>query len=155
MDYPGNRASRYRGPVGMATTKEQRAIYSKRHYAKARDKRIASASRWNKANRERKRDTTNKYGRRLRDLYFAHYGDKCACCDEHRKEFLTIEHSNGNGQEHRKAVGRGYGVILDLIERGWPTDEGFATLCWNCNIARRYGKSCPHEIERGAKSIHR
>jgi len=86
---------------------------------------------------------------KIRDNILVHYGDKCACCGEHRREFLTIDHINNDGHRERKKLDcRGYsgGFYHSIIKRGFP--DHYQILCWNCNCAKgRYGQ-CPHEKER-------
>jgi len=83
-------------------------------------------------------------GKRNRAEMVEAYGGRCSCprCPETNPAFLTLEHLNGDGAAHRKAVGRGH-AIADLRRRGWPKD-GYTLLCWNCNCATRGGKICPH-----------
>ena len=72
------------------------------------------------------------------------YGGCCACCRETRLPFLTVEHKNGDGAEHRRRT-RGHGGIatyLDLKRMGFPQGP-YEVLCFNCNHARYYG-GCPH-----------
>jgi hypothetical protein len=80
----------------------------------------------------------------LREQLIKAYGGKCACprCPETNQAFLTLEHVNGDGAEHRRTVGRGH-AVADLRRRGWPQD-GYTLLCWNCNLATRFGRTCPH-----------
>lgn len=75
------------------------------------------------------------------------YGSSCACCGEHRKEFLSIEHIGGGGKAHRRIVGAG-GVHMyrDLKRRGWPKDK-YELLCMNCNFSQNFNKTCPHMYE--------
>jgi hypothetical protein len=82
--------------------------------------------------------------RRLRALVFTHYGMACACCGESTSEFLTIDHVNNDGAEHRRAVRNGKGSLHNwLVANKFP--DGFQTLCYNCNCAKyRYGL-CPHQ----------
>uniref|UniRef100_A0A6M3JU55 HNH endonuclease n=1 Tax=viral metagenome TaxID=1070528 RepID=A0A6M3JU55_9ZZZZ len=72
------------------------------------------------------------------------YGGKCSCCGENIKEFLTIDHVNGNGKEHRNTIGRGYKLYKWLEKNNYPKD-GFRLLCYNCNCARGQFGQCPHE----------
>lgn len=95
------------------------------------------------ANIRRKRDREKA----LRAEMIAAYGGKCECCGETTPEFLTIEHRNRDGAEHRAVVGNGAGIYRDLKKRGWPKDE-YGLLCWNCNCATRFGQKCPHTINR-------
>lgn len=85
---------------------------------------------------------------RLRLEVIKVYGGKCACCGDSHWEFLEIDHKNGGGNAHRRALGvnGGYQFYLWLRKQGFPSDE-FQLLCSNCNQAkRRYGR-CPHENE--------
>jgi hypothetical protein len=79
----------------------------------------------------------------------AAYGSVCACCGESRLPFLTIDHINGNGNEHRKELnGRGCGEIIYrwLIKNDYP--KGYRVLCMNCNFAIGHFGFCPHEEDR-------
>lgn len=76
-------------------------------------------------------------------MIFAHYGDKCACCNEIERKFLTIDHVNSDGAEHRKEVGTAE-IARWLVRNDFP--EGFQILCYNCNLGRaRNGGVCPHK----------
>lgn len=84
------------------------------------------------------------------------YGGKCACCGEGRLEFLTIDHPNNDGAEHRrpkakmregiKRTGAGVHIYRYLRKNGFPKE--FRLLCWNCNCSRGFSGYCPHERER-------
>ena len=78
----------------------------------------------------------------------AAYGGACTCCGEARQRFLTLEHVNHDGAEHRKAKGHA-ALLLDLKALGWPKDR-FTILCMNCNWAERNGEPCPHKTEAEA-----
>lgn len=60
-------------------------------------------------------------------------------------EFLTIDHIDGNGAEHRRTLKRG-GITFYrwLINNGFPS--GFQTLCYNCNCAKGQYGTCPHQL---------
>jgi hypothetical protein len=80
----------------------------------------------------------------------AAYGSKCACtlCPDrglHHHLFLTIDHIDGGGAEHRRKLPGSSGIYRWLKKKHYP--EGFRILCWNCNAARHLnGGICPHEI---------
>lgn len=82
--------------------------------------------------------------RRFRTEVMAHYGGKCACCGETAIEFLTIDHIAGNGNRHRKEIGRqgGWRFYQWLQENGYPA--GFRVLCFNCNCSIGHWGYCPH-----------
>lgn len=96
--------------------------------------------------------TRQKYYKLKRDetynIIFKRYGEFCTCCGETDREFLTIDHIDGNGNKHRKEVKRagGVGFYQKLVQLGLP--EGFRTRCFNCNIAAYHnGGVCPHQVE--------
>jgi len=69
---------------------------------------------------------------------------QCLCCSESILEFLTIDHVNNDGAEHRRQVKKeGTGLIQWLIKNDFP--EGFQILCYNCNCAKRLNGICPHQ----------
>lgn len=75
-----------------------------------------------------------------------HYGGKCACCGESRREFLALDHIGGGGNKHRKSLKtNGGGTFYAYLHaRGYP--HGYRVLCHNCNQARGSYGYCPHEI---------
>jgi hypothetical protein len=81
----------------------------------------------------------------LKQEMIAAYGGKCSCCGESRFEFLTLDHVNGGGKSHRSRVGGGGAhLYADLKRRGWPQGE-YQLLCFNCNTAKFYYGTCPHQ----------
>ncbi len=83
------------------------------------------------------------YRARLRRDVLDHYGRKCACCDEATEVFLTIDHIDGTGWEHRKTVSVAM-FYKWLRKMGFP--PGFQTLCRNCNWAKHVLGECPHHV---------
>lgn len=80
---------------------------------------------------------------------FAHYGMACACpgCGVTERTFLTIDHMDNDGAEHRRSKGaRGYDLYNWLARNGYP--ERFQTLCRNCNWGKHVGDGVcrPHAI---------
>ena len=88
--------------------------------------------------------------RRLKLEAFAAYtspecatGPECACCGEDTVDFLTIDHINGGGNEHRRQM-NGTNPYRWLKKHGYP--PGYQVLCFNCNCGRRInGGICPHK----------
>lgn len=72
---------------------------------------------------------------------FNHYGWKCICCGEIEVAFLTIDHINNDGAEHRRKVGPH--LYEWLVRNNFP--ESFQTLCRNCNWAKHTLGVCPHK----------
>lgn len=108
------------------------------------------------AERQReKQEDVNRYHReyrlKLRTEVLLHYGGICVCCDEDDIRFLTLDHVNNDGAEHRTLLGNRtsndvvYRWIAKQIRSG-KTPEGFQVLCWNCNCGRAMnGGVCPHK----------
>jgi predicted RNA-binding Zn-ribbon protein involved in translation (DUF1610 family) len=86
-----------------------------------------------------------------------HYGGKCACCGEHRLEFLTIDHVNNDGGKHRReqAHSLGTGLYKLLLRKNFDLGYELQVLCWNCNEAKNYYGICPHEVERNSNLLNR
>jgi len=106
-----------------------------------RDEFRAKHSEWRDANREHVRQYHKRKRDELRDEVLDAYGGKCACCGEVERDFLTIDHINGGGTAHRKAI---HGKVYNQLRRdGFPL--GYRVLCWNCNWAHRLYGSCPHQ----------
>lgn len=83
---------------------------------------------------------------RLKAEVYSHYGDKCVCCGEATPKFLSIDHVNGGGYQHRQAIGGGLALLYDIRKRGYPSE--FQILCFNCNQGRQLnGGICPHKEE--------
>jgi len=79
------------------------------------------------------RSTTRS--RRTRAEMIDAYGGKCVLCGETNHEFLTIDHVNGGGVQHRKNLGnrgRGTAFYFILKRQGWPQSE-YRLLCYKCN----------------------
>lgn len=84
-----------------------------------------------------------------RELVFAHYGDKCACCGEDNPFFLTIDHINNDGHKKRKTSRLQW---HRAIKDGFPSD--LQILCFNCNLGKsRNNGVCPHVRTRANSQV--
>jgi hypothetical protein len=84
----------------------------------------------------------------------AYGGPRCACCGTEHMEFLTIDHADGKGSEHRAKLLQESGWAKNrssmcgshfyqwLQRQGYPT--GFRVLCFNCNFSLGHFGYCPH-----------
>ena len=89
---------------------------------------------------KRKAEAVEKYAKRAAAV-FDHYGHMCKCCGETIRQFLTIDHINNDGAEHRKSITSD--LYTWLIKNNFP--DTFQTLCHNCNTGKhRNGGVCPH-----------
>jgi hypothetical protein len=91
----------------------------------------------------------------LKHRIIDHYGGKCVCCGESEILFLTVDHIQGGGKQHRKTIANGglvngEGFYRWLRNHNFP--EGFQILCWNCNCAKGIHGECPHVSVKSGKS---
>lgn len=81
----------------------------------------------------------------------------CACCGESLIGFLTLDHINGDGAQHRKALGihgGGYSFYGYIEKENYPS--GYRVLCFNCNCSLGFMGYCPHTApERAAETLDR
>lgn len=93
------------------------------------------------------REKVARYRRSLKSQVMDAYGNRCACCGETQPLFLTVDHVENDGAEHRAGLGHGQGgdrIYKWLIREGFPS--GFQILCWNCNVGKHLnGGVCPHQ----------
>lgn len=92
-------------------------------------------------------DFIRKRNKETRRKVLDHYGNKCACCGEKEPDFLTIDHINGDGWEHRRREpSAAKGMYQWLLSHKYP--DGFQLLCYNCNCAKGHYGVCPHQREK-------
>jgi hypothetical protein len=132
-----------------------------RNYASAnRDK--LNADKRSDYHRKVKEDPVWKESERLRQLEFYHrlrrevfeaYGGmKCACCGETEETFLTLDHINNDGAEHRRSLSKTgrkvtSGVWHWIKRNNFP--PGFQVLCMNCNFSKfRNNGVCAHKLSQ-------
>ena len=131
-----------------------------------RRKRCKETSDYNKANREKHRETVKRWREKnpekrealtvkhrvhqiaIRKETLSHYSggqNKCACCGESTIEFLAIDHIHGGGGKHRKESKlTGSNRLANWLKKNnYPS--GFRVLCHNCNQAKRQLPKCPHQ----------
>jgi 5-methylcytosine-specific restriction endonuclease McrA len=65
------------------------------------------------------------------------YGGKCVLCRESRPIFLTLDHVNNDGAQHRQELG---GKCIGSYIYTWAAKNGYPDrlqlLCYNCNMAK-------------------
>lgn len=134
--------------------RERLLEYSRQHRAQNQEQYRERQRQWYEANKEqilerqrrRMRENREQYREGHRQWYeglkaavFAHYGECCACCGT--TECLSIDHVNGDGNEHRiELSGRSTTLYVWLRDNGFPS--GFQTLCRPCNGSKRTGDCC-------------
>lgn len=123
--------------------RETNNAYSREYYQTHKVSVTESKKKYNASHRESINKRHREYKAKKKLIVFEAYGNKCACCGENQKEFLTIDHVNGGGHVHRERVGTN--VYLDIIREGFPTT--YQLLCFNCNCAKGIYGACPHNIK--------
>lgn len=98
------------------------------------------------SNKEEHTEKCRERTQKLRREMIEAYGGICSCCGENRFEFLTLEHKNCDGADHRRNKGL-YTIVRELKLAGWP-QENYTILCWNCNSSKYMYGVCPHDLER-------
>lgn len=106
---------------------------------------------WRENNLEKAAAIARKHYQDLRDQAFMAYGGyRCSCCGETERLFLSIDHINNDGAEHRRSIKKGNGKRAGLTMYAWLVRNGlppgFQVLCMNCNMGKhRNGGVCPHK----------
>jgi len=119
--------------------------YSKKYYKTHKEQHHQRMKKW----REEHKKEVKEYQKKSRMQVLIHYSGnppKCACCGEDHLEFLSIDHINNDGAEHRKTVDSGTQICRWLIKYNYPS--GFQILCHNCNMSKGFYGICPHETAR-------
>jgi hypothetical protein len=107
----------------------------------------------NKDYRDKLKEQGKNNRRALRMEVMSHYsGGKpfCECCKETEYEFLSVDHIDGGGAEHRKQGLTSKAFYRWLKANGLP--EGYRVLCMNCNFAIGVHGSCPHQRKEAANA---
>lgn len=91
--------------------------------------------------------TLNRYAV-IKDEVFINYGGYiCACCGELERAFLSIDHINNDGAQHRKNMSSGSNTYRWLRDNNFP--NGFQVLCMNCQWGKKNCNGvCPHQTKR-------
>ena len=92
--------------------------------------------------REKRLAVQKRFRNKRKQELFDAYGNKCACCGDTHKEFLTIDHIHGGGKKHREAVG--FNLVPVIRKEGYPKDK-YRLLCYNCNFSIGFHGYCPHQ----------
>jgi hypothetical protein len=110
---------------------------------------------WRRENKDKHRAGQIRSYNKIRLEVFNHYGGAvCCCCGEKEIKFLHLDHINGDGYLYRKEWSKkgimgGTQLYYWLKQNNYPQDIKLQVLCANCNLGKRSGKYCPHELNRG------
>lgn len=133
------------GRLWVQSHPEKFAEYQKKYRIENREKLSVYGKEYNKRRKEHYRELRRGIKKAALDAY----GGVCACCGEKQIEFLTIDHINDDGAEHRKSIwgkdsrsAGGNRFYYWLRRNKYPS--GFQVLCFNCNFAKFHFDVCPH-----------
>lgn len=115
--------------------KEYHKVYAKTH----RDKMSGYAKKGYRKHKDNKREYQRELRTKYKNRFLDMYGDCCSCCGESIKDFLTIEHKQGQQKATRRT---GLVAYRDSIKEYRP--DLYDVLCWNCNCAKGHLGYCPH-----------
>jgi hypothetical protein len=116
------------------------------YYEKHKEEISKKNNEWAKSHKEQRKITCQRNRQKIRLEVLSHYSNgamKCVCCGEAEIKFLSIDHINGGGNQHRKQTVRGTDFYLWLRRNNFP--DGYQVLCHNCNLAKGFYGSCPHK----------
>jgi len=133
--------------------RERSRLYSRIYYRANREKCIELTRRSQERNRDHYLRTRREYEAkkiaRVIPLVLGHYSGgnfACACCGQKERDFLTIDHVNGQGYRMTRELGipRGGSELYRwLVRNHFPS--GFAVLCANCNSSKGKHGVCAHK----------
>lgn len=131
--------------------------YKKAYVKRNPDKRKQSIKTYDETHREQFRkyyeDNRDHIRKRVKENvetrkaeFLAMYGDKCECCGETEKAFLTVDHVKGQKGVPRDKKERGITLYRNALAEYRP--DLYRVFCMNCNFATRFeGSICPHQKE--------
>lgn len=122
--------------------KDKLLLSYKKQHIKHKEKRNKQSRDYGKANASR-RSLDMKDKRRIVLNHYSNGTMACNCCGENIYDFLSLDHINGGGNQHRKKEkGR---LEPKLIKANFP--DGYQVLCHNCNMGKRFNNNiCPHKL---------
>ena len=131
--------------------REKRNAQKREHYRKNWDKIRAKQDEYRAKNKEKiyayNKNWITNYRAKLKRETLRAYGNKCICCGEKNPIFLTLDHINNDGKEHRKKFPTTMSLQVWLKKNSWPKNI-IQILCFNCNLGRKQnGGICPHKMK--------
>ena len=95
--------------------------------------------------KEKMNEAVNRNQLKLKEEAFVAYGGyRCQCCGLVKDpEFMQLDHVNGGGTSHRRAI-NGH-VYRWLKKNDYP--PGFQVLCADCNFSKGRHGCCHHKSE--------
>ncbi len=145
---------RCRPTARLEYARKQNSLYYHRHPARVKESIKRSRAKRPEYYREQKRRNQARRRDRIKQIVLNHYSNgnlKCACCGETESDFLTVDHINGGGGQHRIAIfgdrwTAGARFYRWLVKNQFP--PGFQLLCMNCNLSKGKHGQCAHKTSQ-------
>lgn len=142
----------------LYNSREERLAARRALYASRRKTVSEYESKRRRANPERTKQNRRRahcrYLAKLRAEVFSRYGGpRCACCGEANPMFLSLDHINNDGAQHRREIAgknRGGGWQNGWLFYVWLRRNNYPplalqVLCFNCNLGKWKNRgTCPH-----------
>ena len=113
--------------------------------SRTRNRSKYSGHRENKEQMARYAAANHRSKQQVKQDVLAAYGGHCVCCGEDEPRFLTLDHVNNDGAQHRRETGLATGSRTWAYARREGYPDIFQLLCWNCNSAKGAYGTCPHQ----------
>lgn len=103
------------------------------------------------------RENAWRYRLTVKVKVLGHYSNQtftCGCCGESERDFLTINHLDGEGNRQSKELGiprSSHRLCEWLIRNEFPA--GYQVLCMKCNVAKGLYGACPHKRTGNSKGL--
>jgi predicted restriction endonuclease len=127
---------------------EKRREYENRYREKHRDEVNESRRKW-----RRQTDFDRIKNRQTRERVLLKYGNKCACCGETTYQFLSFDHKEGRGKQHREGIAETGQKFVRWLDKN-PVQKDIQILCHNCNQSLGHYGFCPHHPEITRPVLH-
>lgn len=108
--------------------------YKKKYHIDNKERYKENQRIYRKSKRKEINERERKNRVKRRTIVISKYGSTCQKCGEANPNFLTIDHTNGDGNIHRKEMNN-RNIYDWLIKNNFPQD-GFQLLCYNCNCSK-------------------
>ena len=149
MDYSsyGLKTNREKTDPARETRRARQREANRRYYWAHREEQRVRNRRYFETNRQELNAKGRSYREANRRQVLDHYSPGtspcCACCGAIR--YLTIDHVNGDGGQHRRELFGAYGGLGSqfyawLIAENFP--PGYQVLCQPCNSSKGKGSHC-------------
>ena len=107
-------------------------------------------SKYHAKNKDKHSEYHKRHNAEKRREVLLHYSNsidiQCICCETKVMDFLTLDHIDGGGRQHRKnTTNSTVNYLHSLHEQTGKWLEGFQVMCMNCNWYKHLNGECSVE----------